>query len=386
MKILQQQLDAMNASHQKEKSLNKTTKSGLLSKIAELEIEGANKDIELDSLKKIKLENQKLKNALNKCKSEMTKLQPTVEELKAKCNSLKVSSDTLQSKCDTLEKKSEMTRNEADLVNDNLRIAQAKLSSLESRQKATTDLLNKQLLSGFHRNNIVLTKKQNDQMESMESTEGVKDRSDQPKQPGSRGLTVKLPPVNQVKPPTDKARPVTKKTTTRLVGDSLVRGMGPLLQSKNVSSLVVIKPGVGINQMANITREKWDEDILSIQCGTNDVGRDRLVEIINKYEDLIEGALKSHPERHLIVNEVPQPGGLFSYVLRKKIKDLNKYLATKCTKYDKAHFLPLELKCNLMQGVYVSPNGQKQMATKILDMVTRVQNLNFIEEGIITLT
>jgi hypothetical protein len=167
-----------------------------------------------------------------------------------------------------------------------------------------------------------------------------------------------------------EAEPRKRKLNVRLVGDSTVRGMGPYMQSSKIDSIVITKPGAGINRITDTVQERWQEDILAIQCGFNDIGKHDLVQIITRYSDMIDIAVEDHPDRPIIVTELPSPGGLFKYELRKQIRDLNCYLVNKSARHKNVYFLPLDLKLSQMEGVHVGPGGQKQMASKILNLAS----------------
>ena len=364
---LQKQVVALRAtteSLQKGKNSQKAKLAQLQAQVASLEIDLANKSIKLDELKKVEQENQTLRNSVRKCKKDIEKAEPLVKSLSAECKELKKESKQLKEAAETLEK---YTQSELSDLRSELQKARASaMASLDASLIAmglnTATGANNCQVAGISEesNLIVLTGQSRSAAESTvlhANKQLPKSHTDKP--PATK------PPAT--KPPATKLS--REKIQIRLVGDSTVRGMGPLMQSNNASSLVVTKPGAGVSRIASSIEEQWGEDVLVVQCGINDIGSQRLVHTINNYTDMIDDAISKHPHRPIIVNEIPAPGGLFKYELRKEIKDLNICLAKKCSQMVNVHFLPLGLSVSQMNGTHVQPEGQRQMANKILSIV-----------------
>jgi hypothetical protein len=376
-KALQKQNVTMKAtidSLQKGKNVQKARLDQLISKIAALEIDLVKKEIELDASKKVQQEtgreNQFLKNAVKKIRKDIEKTEPVIKELKSESNQLKLSARHLEGETAKLRSECKTLKSESDQLKERAR----HLEGVTAKLRSELGLERAKFPSLSHNTgefNIVLTNNHSTGYEG--------------------GPNRKITPGSGAGQQTDSteqpAVPVKDKVAVRLVGDSLVRGMGPLLQANNICSIVVTKPGAEVSQITDTIQDRWEEDILAIQCGTNDIRRKGLGDIINSYDAMLDKAMSKTPDRPIIVTEVPQPGGLFKHELRKNIKALNTYLANKCDKNPSTHFLPLEIKLSQMQGVHLNPKGQKQMAEKILSMVNTIdQTQNFLKLQHQTLT
>jgi hypothetical protein len=352
---LQQQIGALNAtiaSQQRGKNELKAKQSSLLSQISSLEISAANNDIELTSLRKVQQQNKSLSNTNRKYKSSIDKVGPLVQELSKECKELKAESSELKFNCKrneieaaSLKKEAALLKNEAALLKENLMVAQAMLDSL-----------NPEHLQATHQ---------------------------------ATGPSVNPIPVlvnGKCAPTRSQAKDfysTHEKVKVRVIGDSTVRGLGQFMQSKSMDSTVVCMSGAGIDRVMKLSKDKWDEEVVALQCGVNDIGKQDLVHTINSFSDLIDITANKHPERQVIVNEIPNPSGRFSYDYRKLIADANMFLSSKCSKLKNTHFLPLNLKPSHMKGMHINNAGLRVIANKISNLIDNLKGQNFTrQEGI----
>ena len=379
-KDLKQQITTTNATIeglQKGRNEQKTRISQLLAKVASLEIDIANREIEVDTLRKVQQESKTLMNIVKKCKKDASNVASRVDSLSKERGVLKSQAEQLHARTQELELKTTLLRSQLDA-------AHVKLGSLErmrSLGQANIMLTGegstgsqsqiKHPDGGANQEEPVMWRNEPPLVVNLPPVhEGPTVGQSQP-EPLEGGATPEDPEITQSQPDTEPQTGQEKrKLNIRLVGDSTVRGMGPYMQSSKIDSIVITKPGAGINRITNTVQERWQEDILAIQCGFNDIGKQGLVQIITNYSDMIDSAVENHPDRPIIVTELPSPGGLFKYELRKQIRDLNCYLANKSAKHKNVYFLPLDLKLSQMEGVHVGPGGQKQMASKILNLAS----------------
>ena len=120
------------------------------------------------------------------------------------------------------------------------------------------------------------------------------------------------------------------------------------------------------------------------QCGVNDIINHELVPLINKYGDLIDKTATTHPQRHVIINEIPLPSpGNQNSQQNYAIANLNAFLTHKCSTVKNTHFLPLGLKPHHMRGQYLSGAGISLVSKKLDRMVQGLQSQNFISQQVI---
>jgi hypothetical protein len=239
---LQLKLKASNAtieSLSKVRNEQKVQLSLVKAKLAELEIDLANKDIELASQNKIEKENKSIKNAVSKLKKEITKVESKNKQLEQENNSLKA-------KCEQLEIKAASV---LELKND-LELAQAKLLSLEPEEPVLPSVPTNEGLC------IPVLIGRYPQVQVNHTTARTQCNRNVPvtTKPASTATVATAPEEN-------------KKIKVRVVGDSMARGMGPQMQTAKMDSVVVTNPGASLHRLKKMTSEKWQEHVLVTQCG-----------------------------------------------------------------------------------------------------------------------
>jgi chromosome segregation ATPase len=126
-KDLKQQITTTNATIeglQKGRNEQKTRISQLLAKVASLEIDIANREIEVDTLRKVQQESKTLMNIVKKCKKDASNVASRVDSLSKERGVLKSQAEQLHARTQELELKTTLLRSQLDA-------AHVKLGSLE---------------------------------------------------------------------------------------------------------------------------------------------------------------------------------------------------------------------------------------------------------------
>ena len=162
----------------------------------------------------------------------------------------------------------------------------------------------------------------------------------------------------EVKSKEKKLKKTPVKCKVRLVGDSNARGLGAMLQTDSTDTIVLTNPGAETDRLRKQAVQRWDEDVLILMGGTNDIR--------NKTNPApgilttVDKVATAHPDRRVFVVEIPPDPKH-----RRDVRHMNNRLRDKCNKYRNVIFLETGLRSDQMQGVHMNTLGKWQVALRI---------------------
>lgn len=178
----------------------------------------------------------------------------------------------------------------------------------------------------------------------------------------------------------------TEKTNEVIViGTSLVRNLGALLNKKNVDAIVYTHAGCSIQHIAPRFKQMIPANFrgcVILQVGGNDCSSHDSEYVVNVYDSFIADIHSHAPDAHIMVSAIPPRRG--SDYLKYKINTVNEYLSFMATFETHVSFID----CPLMKtnhfakdGVHFSPQGRTIYANNLtgaIKQVFRYIHLNLI--------
>ena len=140
--------------------------------------------------------------------------------------------------------------------------------------------------------------------------------------------------VNSCPPADDPDRKNThdatkRSTTISIVGDSMVRGLAPLIKRPGLESIGYVYPGRTARQINARIRNIEKTDITVIAVGTNNIAGQSVDECKAEMYAVIDNVSKKRHDGHVIMCEIPYR--FDKPELNAKIDEVNSYVASEIT-------------------------------------------------------
>ena len=129
-----------------------------------------------------------------------------------------------------------------------------------------------------------------------------------------------------------KPKPPRAKTRVSIIGSSLVRGLGSLVNADDISACCYTNPGCGTDELKDRIAQmsRPNDEVVMLQCGSNNIQRDDAKVIMDKLDEIIDDTKRMRPFANIIMAPIPQR--LDIPELNPKIQSVNDFLKRKCSK------------------------------------------------------
>ena len=165
------------------------------------------------------------------------------------------------------------------------------------------------------------------------------------------------------------------KTRVSIVGSSIVRGLGSLLNNKQHDVCCYTNPGCAAEHIAaRLTCMTSDDDeVIVLAAGTNNVTKDSVATTITHVGKLIDQSLQLRPRAQVVVNEIPHRYDDSN--LNGKIDKINVFIRHKCRKTENLHCLRNTFRRgDYKDGLHFNEQGLAKFASNIQD---RIRDISF---------
>ena len=173
-------------------------------------------------------------------------------------------------------------------------------------------------------------------------------------------------------------RPVEDNKETMVIGTSMVRGQGPLLNKAGVNACCYTNPGCLIPQIAprllDLVKEVKPAQIV-IHCGGNDLEREDAVTVFHKYVQMID-SIRAHSSSSDIILSTIAPRKQNARLNRSIISfnNLLRRLADSADKLYYAECAPIGLSYYTKDKVHFNARGKWYFARKLAETVKKCVN------------
>ena len=196
----------------------------------------------------------------------------------------------------------------------------------------------------------------------------------------SKTLTVNHSNLVEVKPnslPTGRRQQL-KSNDVIVIGTSLVRGVGSLLNGDNLNVLTYTNAGCSIRHIAPRLKQMVPENYkgsLVFQMGGNDCDSEKDSEfVVNAYDNFLNDVKMYVPDAHIFVSAIPPRRG--SEYLNYKIRTVNEFLHFRATFDSKITFIDCILSNEKLHfskdGVHFSPQGKALYVSNVKRVISQV--------------
>ena len=164
--------------------------------------------------------------------------------------------------------------------------------------------------------------------------------SDQHDDAGSSPAPV---PARHTRPSADRRKRHKRRTKVSVVGSSLVRGLGNLLNDSETDVCCNTYPGGTIERIAprlpTVTRE--DDEVIVLSAGSNNIPHYDVATIIRRAGEMVDDLQHLRPHAQIVIPAIPRryDDPHHSDIYRDKIDRVNVFLKHKCKKSSKLHFM-----------------------------------------------
>ena len=169
-----------------------------------------------------------------------------------------------------------------------------------------------------------------------------------------------------------------RRTKVSIVGSSLVRGLGNMVNNNDTDVCCHTFPGGTIERIAPRLPEVThaDDDVIVIGAGTNNIPHHDVPTIIRRVGEMIDDIQEIRPNAHLIIPAIPRryddPDSRDVY--RDKIDRVNIFLQHKCKKSNKLHFLRHNFRFEdyKADGLHFNQRGLDKYAHSLKSVISEI--------------
>ena len=164
----------------------------------------------------------------------------------------------------------------------------------------------------------------------------------------------------------------TCKPCINVIGDSLVRGIGPMISSDldKFDTVVLSKSGQTLTSAAptitDTISDMTKDDTLVLQLGTNDISQSSDSQLMRKYNEIIQRVKCDAPDLSVVITALPNQLYPEYENTNHKIDNLNSYLKSVCALDKKFVFLdctpPVNRSYFKADGVHFNHTGSRYFA------------------------
>ena len=173
-----------------------------------------------------------------------------------------------------------------------------------------------------------------------------------------------------------------RKTKVSIVGSSLVRGLGPLVNDKKTEACCYTNPGGSIEIIAPTLGDVMhaDDDVIVIGARFINIPKDDVPTIIKRAGALVDDLQRLRLNANVVIAAIPRRYDCPDErdTCRDKIDRVNIFLRHRCQKNPKLHYLSHNL-CfsdHERDGLHLNEAGSLKYATKIKAMIGRIVDVN----------
>ena len=313
--------------------------------MAHLEVEMSKKEIELEKLQKVESENKTMKNTIMRQKREINKITN-------KADGLQKTNTTLRKENNDLSERNQELKRELD---KGINVGNPEVIVIGDVDTG---------MDGFQ----TVQKRRGTQKEKENRGEKNLHKEKRPKGSHSIPVIIGGDTAPSLGGKNCNARPVEMKKTKILVtGDSNVRGLGPMVQSRKVDGLAVVQPGFRIQDLQRHIHGSITDstDVVFINCGANNLSRGNLIDTVCKLDNLLDSVSQTYENKEFVMLEVPPSHKINT---QNMIRDLNDYMHTKCQRYNNVRFMNCGLDQNDLRadGIHLNEIGKTKVAKAIV--------------------
>ena len=168
----------------------------------------------------------------------------------------------------------------------------------------------------------------------------------------------------------------TTKMRVTIVGSSMVRGLGTMVNSDTISACCFTNPGCRTDDMKDRIHQmtRPNDEVIVLACGSNNVPGDEVSTLTAKVDELIEDTRRMRPFAQIIVPEVPRRND--SAELNRKIDASNDNIERICANYDKVHFMRQSFRYSdySMDKLHLNRSGKEIYAKNLRNKIAQVMN------------
>ena len=168
-------------------------------------------------------------------------------------------------------------------------------------------------------------------------------------------------------------RPSTKTRVT-IVGSSMVRGLGTMVNSDTISACCFTNPGCRTDDVKDrihrMTRP--NDEVIVLACGSNNVPGDDVSMLTAKVDELIEDTRRMRPFAQIIIPEIPRRND--SAELNRKIDTSNDTIERICANYNKVHFMRQSFRYSdySMDKLHLNRSGKEIYAKNLRNKIAQI--------------
>ena len=169
-----------------------------------------------------------------------------------------------------------------------------------------------------------------------------------------------------------------RRTKVSIVGSSLVRGLGNMVNKDDTDVCCHTFPGGTVERIAPRLPEVThaDDDVIVIGAGSNNIPQHDVPTIIRRVGEMIDDIQEIRPNAHLIIPAIPRryddPDSRDIY--RDKIDRVNVFLQHKCKKSSKLHFLRHNFRFEDYKGdgLHFNQRGLEKYAQNLYSLISMI--------------
>ena len=171
-----------------------------------------------------------------------------------------------------------------------------------------------------------------------------------------------------------------RRTSASVVGSSIVKGLGALIQSQNIDVCCYTNPGCSVEHIEPRLKHMTsnDDDIIVMAGGTNNIPKDSICDTIVKMGKMLDGLLKNRPRADIIIPSIPNRYDTDQFeVHNAKIAKVNGFLKHKATKSPRFHYLPIDITISYLEpkdGLHLNPAGKRKYADEVSDKIDAIKS------------
>ena len=170
-----------------------------------------------------------------------------------------------------------------------------------------------------------------------------------------------------------RGRPATKPSTVTIVGSSLVRGVAPLVNDKELDATGFVNPGRTARQINARVRNIPTTDITVMAAGTINIQRQPLELCKEELRQLIDNVSRKRKNKTVIMSQIPKRYD--EPTLNKKIDLVNEFISSQISHHKNWHllthrFIPSDYK---KDGLHLNDVGVAKYAKKIKQKIRSIK-------------
>ena len=153
-----------------------------------------------------------------------------------------------------------------------------------------------------------------------------------------------------------------------IIGSSLVRGLGPLVNCEQFGAVSYTHRGATVellsSRVAGMTKGSHS-DVIVVAGGTNNISEHSTSQCIRAIRKLVDSVAEINPRREIIISEIPHR--FDNAKLNPKVDSVNGYIRRLCNSNRRYHSLTHDYNINdyTADGLHLNDSGKAKYAHEI---------------------